>query len=156
MMKRLADRLAWLFFLVPPITGGLVYLLDAYGPTFPIRLVVYALFAIAATVLAAGHFRLLTRSGDGKASVWLIAFAYYKFFLAAALWAVAVLVWLSVSFGPIRTHQLLVAHVLYAFIAAAMAGTVLAASVFAIGYRRGCLQYRVHIYPLRRKKGRKG
>ncbi|WP_273843960.1 hypothetical protein [Rubrobacter calidifluminis] len=148
--EKIAARLPLLFVVVPIAVGVVVFFIDETRYLEVSRIVVYVLFAIAATVLAIGHFRLLGRSEDGKASVWLIAFAYSKMFLAAALWAVALLVTLSVSVGPIRAHELLVAHILYAFVAAAMAGTVLSASVFAIGYRLGRLNHRIWPYPWRR------
>lgn len=149
-MKRLADKLAWLFFLVPPTASGLIFLLEAYGIQDLPRLVVYILFAIAATVLAIGHIRLLFWSKDGKASIWLMAFAYSKVYLAIALWGISVVVLIRLWYPTLITSTLL--HAVYALITSAAVGTMLSAIVFALGYKFGCLSYRVQIFPWSRKK----
>ncbi|MCL6437204.1 MAG: hypothetical protein K6T51_01225 [Rubrobacteraceae bacterium] len=148
--EKAASRLPLLFVIVPLIAGVAAFLIDETRYLEIARIVVYVLFVLATTVLAVGHFGLIRSARDGRASIWLIAFAYSKLFLAAALWSVAILVSLSLIFGFARSHSLFLSHILYAFIAAAMAGTVLSALVFFIGSRAGCLGRRIWPYPWRR------
>lgn len=153
-MSRLAHYVPHLFVVLPLAAGLFFGLLDAHPALWLYtRLALYALFAAAATVLAAGHLMLIGRSEDGRASVWLVAFAYSKVFLALALWTVAVLTGLAYHFEALVREVLpLLSHVLYGALGAAMAGTALSAAVFLVGYARGCLDYRIRPYPWGRRR----
>lgn len=148
-MRRLLEAFALIASLAIPGGWLAVFVLVNTPLEEVTRITMYSLFALSALVLTVGHVLLIERGEDGKASVWLVAFAYSKASLTTALFGVILVVILRI-FGIDLSYIFgfpILESLALALVGGSAIGSMLAAGVFVYCYRTDQLDYRIYPWP---------